>query len=340
MIVERIAVVGGGIGGLCATIALSSRGVRRRPGGEEPGVGRLRRRDHPACQRPARTQRSRPRRAGGRRGPSDDRRPDLARGRCTMIADNDGRRSSRASRPGNGITRPRLHRILQDAVLGSGADVRTGVTVTSLDDRATASTSSSATARRAATTWSLAPTASTRRCGRLLFGDALRGAATRGRSCWRYNLPADRGARQDLGVSSAPAGTAGFVPLADELMYMLTIEKPPEGAPVRLPRGGPCGDLPRAARAVRRPVAEHRELVVDDAAVVYRPVENVLVQPPWYRGRVVLIGDAAHARRRTAARERRRRSRTASCSSRSSAGRVGRGRTGGVHARAARTDAD
>jgi 2-polyprenyl-6-methoxyphenol hydroxylase-like FAD-dependent oxidoreductase len=29
--------------------------------------------------------------------------------------------------------------------------------------------------------------------------------------------------------------------------------------------------------------------------VVYRPVENVLVPPPWYRGRVVLIGDAAHA---------------------------------------------
>jgi 2-polyprenyl-6-methoxyphenol hydroxylase-like FAD-dependent oxidoreductase len=43
------------------------------------------------------------------------------------------------------------------------------------------------------------------------------------------------------------------------------------------------------------PVAAHRELIVDDDAVVYRPVENVLVPPPWYRGRVVLIGDAAHA---------------------------------------------
>ena len=29
--------------------------------------------------------------------------------------------------------------------------------------------------------------------------------------------------------------------------------------------------------------------------MVYRPVEAVLVPPPWYRGRVVLIGDAAHA---------------------------------------------
>ena len=34
---------------------------------------------------------------------------------------------------------------------------------------------------------------------------------------------------------------------------------------------------------------------MDDDAVVYRPVENVLVPPPWHRGRMVLIGDAAHA---------------------------------------------
>src|SRR4029450_10762764 len=29
--------------------------------------------------------------------------------------------------------------------------------------------------------------------------------------------------------------------------------------------------------------------------VVVRPVESLLVPPPWHRGRVVLIGDAAHA---------------------------------------------
>ena len=36
--------------------------------------------------------------------------------------------------PGNGIARPALHRILQDAVLGSGTEVRAGVTLTTLDD--------------------------------------------------------------------------------------------------------------------------------------------------------------------------------------------------------------
>ena len=36
-------------------------------------------------------------------------------------------------------------------------------------------------------------------------------------------------------------------------------------------------------------------MVADDDAVIYRPVENVLLPAPWHRGRVVLIGDAAHA---------------------------------------------
>jgi len=33
----------------------------------------------------------------------------------------------------------------------------------------------------------------------------------------------------------------------------------------------------------------------DPTAVSYRPIEWMLVPAPWHRGRVVLIGDAAHA---------------------------------------------
>ena len=35
--------------------------------------------------------------------------------------------------------------------------------------------------------------------------------------------------------------------------------------------------------------------ITDSSAVVYRPIETVFVARPWHRGRVVLIGDAAHA---------------------------------------------
>jgi 2-polyprenyl-6-methoxyphenol hydroxylase-like FAD-dependent oxidoreductase len=40
---------------------------------------------------------------------------------------------------------------------------------------------------------------------------------------------------------------------------------------------------------------ELREQIVDPEQVLRRPVEAILVQPPWNRGRTVLIGDAVHA---------------------------------------------
>jgi 2-polyprenyl-6-methoxyphenol hydroxylase-like FAD-dependent oxidoreductase len=47
------------------------------------------------------------------------------------------------------------------------------------------------------------------------------------------------------------------------------------------PFGGPIGELARQ--------------ITDPRQVVYRPLESVLVPAPWYRGRIVLIGDAAHS---------------------------------------------
>ncbi len=42
-------------------------------------------------------------------------------------------------------------------------------------------------------------------------------------------------------------------------------------------------------------IGELREQIQDSAEVVYKPLEAVFVNEPWYRGRVLLIGDAAHA---------------------------------------------
>ncbi len=38
-----------------------------------------------------------------------------------------------------------------------------------------------------------------------------------------------------------------------------------------------------------------REQLSPESPITYRPLENFLLPDPWYRGRVVLIGDAAHA---------------------------------------------
>src|SRR5690606_34285916 len=35
--------------------------------------------------------------------------------------------------------------------------------------------------------------------------------------------------------------------------------------------------------------------IVDDEGVVYRPLETLLLEGPWHKGRIVLLGDAVHA---------------------------------------------
>jgi 2-polyprenyl-6-methoxyphenol hydroxylase-like FAD-dependent oxidoreductase len=40
---------------------------------------------------------------------------------------------------------------------------------------------------------------------------------------------------------------------------------------------------------------EVRDSLADDAVVNYQYIEAILVDEPWYRGRSIVIGDAAHA---------------------------------------------
>jgi 2-polyprenyl-6-methoxyphenol hydroxylase-like FAD-dependent oxidoreductase len=76
---------------------------------------------------------------------------------------------------------------------------------------------------------------------------------------------------------------------------VLLIEKPPEDAPVRPAPETLAETMRERLASFGGIIAEQRELITESHKVVYRPVETVLVPPPWYRGRVVLIGDAAHA---------------------------------------------
>src|SRR5690606_14982500 len=76
----------------------------------------------------------------------------------------------------------------------------------------------------------------------------------------------------------------------ETLMYMY-LTTPEPGNP-RYPQAG----LAAAMRAkVPAPLAALAELITDDAGVVYRPLEALLVEGPWHAGRIVLLGDAVHA---------------------------------------------
>ena len=41
--------------------------------------------------------------------------------------------------------------------------------------------------------------------------------------------------------------------------------------------------------------AQASEMLGEDVNVIVAPYEWIFVEPPWHRGRIVLVGDAAHA---------------------------------------------
>jgi 2-polyprenyl-6-methoxyphenol hydroxylase-like FAD-dependent oxidoreductase len=71
-------------------------------------------------------------------------------------------------------------------------------------------------------------------------------------------------------------------------MYLTT----PEPGNPRYPRTGLAATM---RGKVPAPLTALAECITDDAEVVYRPLETVLVEGPWHKGRVVLLGDAVHA---------------------------------------------
>src|SRR5436305_4064459 len=132
--VRKILVVGGGIGGLCTTIALRRAGlevdlVEKNPAWDVYGVGII----QPGNALRALNELGLAKEAVEQGHPIVGDRTWLADGQ-TELADNDWPPLIKGMPPGNGITRPRLHTILQDHTLDTGADVRTGVTFTTLAD--------------------------------------------------------------------------------------------------------------------------------------------------------------------------------------------------------------
>jgi 2-polyprenyl-6-methoxyphenol hydroxylase-like FAD-dependent oxidoreductase len=85
----------------------------------------------------------------------------------------------------------------------------------------------------------------------------------------------------------------GLVPLSAELMYLF-LTTPEPGNP-HYPRTGLAQAMRDKLRDAPPAIAAYASRITDDEAVVYKPLEWLLLDDDWHRGRVVLLGDAVHA---------------------------------------------
>jgi 2-polyprenyl-6-methoxyphenol hydroxylase-like FAD-dependent oxidoreductase len=189
-----------------------------------------------------------------------------------------------------GVGRPALHQVLGDSARAAGAVVRLGITATALRDRGDTVEVQFSDGSAGSFDLVIGADGLHSQTRGMLFPDAPAPLFT-GQAVWRYNLP--RPATLDaLHVYNGPIG-AGLVPISASLMYMY-VTTPEPGNPRHAHNGLAAtmrGKVARCAPAIR----QLAEQIVDDDGVVYRPLEALLLENPWYRGRVALLGDAAHA---------------------------------------------
>jgi 2-polyprenyl-6-methoxyphenol hydroxylase-like FAD-dependent oxidoreductase len=284
-----ILVIGGGIGGLTAAIALRAHGhrvtvIERDPEWSVYGVGII--------------QQGNVLRAMAHLGLLADYLSSAVGFDFVAVHAPDGTMVAKVpsprlvdGRPANvGIGRRALQQVLADRTLASGATVLLGMTADQVDDLGDAVRVRLSDASEHRFDLVIGADGIQSQTRGRLFPDAPTPEFT-GQAVWRYNLP--RPAELDsLHVYNGATG-AGLVPISDELIYMY-LTTPEPGNP-HYPRAGLAAAMRSKTAHCAPAIRELTEQITDDEGVVYRPLETVLVEGPWHRGRVVLLGDAVHA---------------------------------------------
>lgn len=207
-----------------------------------------------------------------------------------LIAEIPGHRLFSANVPSEGgVMRPVLHRMMADRMQALGVRVRTGTTVTALTQDAAG----------------VEATFSDGTCGRydLVIGaDGLFSAVRAmvlpqaprprytGQVCWRAQFALPEGWTQSR-MYFGPV-KVGFTPCGPDAMYLYLLENV-----ARKPRYADAELLPRlqALLAPFPALAWLSDSMDASTPIMARPLETILLDDPWYHGRIVLIGDAAHA---------------------------------------------
>jgi 2-polyprenyl-6-methoxyphenol hydroxylase-like FAD-dependent oxidoreductase len=191
----------------------------------------------------------------------------------------------------NMLPRPALHEILRSAAEKLGARIRLGLTVERVSQSKEGVTAVLSNEETVSCDLLVGADGIRSRVRKLVFGDRFEPRFT-GHGVWRYTTrrPAE------LAFQSMYMGVgvkAGLVPLTDDTMYLLLVSNEPANPWFETEQLGPL--LSERMKSFKGMLANLRNEVATASGIIYVPIEEVILPLPWHQGRVVLIGDAAHA---------------------------------------------
>lgn len=190
-----------------------------------------------------------------------------------------------------GAVRGDVADILAEEVVRAGVDLRLGTTLTHIDDHG-----DSVTVRlsdgSSETVDLLVGADGIRSTVRAMIGINVQPTPV-GMGIWR--TVAKRPPEMDCSelYFGGPKYKAGYTPISEDLCYAFLLEENLNRSYVG---EGPHGlVLKERGQGYGGLWGQVRDSLADDAIVNYQWIESVRVDSPWFRGRTIVIGDAAHA---------------------------------------------
>ncbi|WP_321937449.1 FAD-dependent oxidoreductase [Paraburkholderia sp. J8-2] len=195
--------------------------------------------------------------------------------------------------PGGGaIMRPTLAKILAEATVAAGADVRLGCTVAAVSEDAEHAEVLFTDGDKRRYDVVIGADGLYSKMRDMLFPAAPTPKYT-GQGVWRAVLPRPAAITRPMMWLGHGVKT-GLNPVSQDEMYLFVTEDRPTHTRIEDDQflGLLSGLLERFPAEEMQWV---RAKLDERSQIVYRPLESLLLPQPWHRGRMVLIGDAVHA---------------------------------------------
>lgn len=192
----------------------------------------------------------------------------------------------------NGISRRILHDVLYEEAVNVGVKFTMGITVESIDNQVDCVKVVFTDGRTQVYDILITADGVNSKVRGMIFGEYKPKYV--GLSVWRY--PFKRSADLDTGyMFFGKKSKIGVIPMTEDKMYMFVVTAEGEDNPFMsedqlIPKlQGYLSEYP--VKMVQDIIGQ----ITDPKLVNYRPLETLRLPTPWYKGRVVVIGDAAHA---------------------------------------------
>jgi len=192
--------------------------------------------------------------------------------------------------PGSGgVSRPGLHRILANRVQAASTQVRLSVTVDVFRELGDVVEVTFSDGSKDVYDFVVGADGVNSTVRKLIIPDAPDAEYT-GQNCWRVTVERPAEIERRTYFLGGPL-KVGFTPTSKHDMYMFVLEKSPKMWRDPKDLYKPLQELLKDYGGV---VAKVRDALDEHSHIVFRPLETFSLSAPWYRGRVLLIGDAAH----------------------------------------------